>query len=468
MKGRQAGQAFILVLILLAIGATLVVPALQLTYTTLQSSRIVGRQNKGLVACEAAQELVMWKLYHSTLVDELPYNGDSVNFTVDVCGTPAHVTVVMRAVELEGGVTLATEHTIMPTKTVDTGYNPPDRVPNKDYSGPFTYTIAIKQVSSNNTAGLDRIYDIISTSFKAGNVYLGPSEISDDGINWTTIASPLEEKVGDNQRLRWPATGNFASPFRDFQPGQTKYLRFQIQKAFDQNDMAVCNYVMVLVGDVLTLSDPQAPILVGPNYPEDPEYEDGGVFSVTKACYPTVIPPLEPTYVTYTITVANMQGSTQGVFRIEDYLPPGFTYIGPTTTSMTNPVNQGPHTPELVNRNGVERYLLVWDSVQLTASGYQMPAGENRTLTFIARAEQGISGNYYNEVLVLPRNYPDPSAFSISDPPLEATYGQAYSWNSGVVIVPAYDSKAESEGVEVDANMALEPGRVRIISWSVR
>jgi len=46
--------------------------------------------------------------------------------------------------------------------------------------------------------------------------------------------------------------------------------------------------------------------------------------------------------------------------------------------------------------------------------------------------------------------------------------GDTYSWNSGIVIVPAYDSEAESEGTEIDANLALEADGVRIISWYVQ
>ena len=48
MRKKQAGQAFILVLIVLAIGAVLVVPSLRLTGTALMNSPIVERQIKGL------------------------------------------------------------------------------------------------------------------------------------------------------------------------------------------------------------------------------------------------------------------------------------------------------------------------------------------------------------------------------------------------------------------------------------
>lgn len=472
-RKKEVGQAFILVLILLAIGAVLVVPALRLTDTILGSTKNITDRTRGLYACEAAQEQVMWMLYHGTLVAELPHNGDSKDFTVDVCGASVDVNVVMRAVELKKGVILATEHTIMPTKTVNTGYDPPDYVPNKGISGPFTYTIAVTQESTNNTEGLDRVYDIISTGFEAGNVYKwGTSEISNDGINWTPFDNPLEEKVGNNQRLRWPnpatyGSADFSSPFHDFQPGQTKYLRFKIEKAFNSDPIVVSNWVMLKVGNVLTLSGPQAPIWVK-DHSLPASYGDAGAFAVTKTAYPTVVPPRQSTLVTYTVTIINTDKTKENfVYRIEDYLPPGFVYNGSTTTVMTTPPNQGPSVAN-VTVNDVERQLLVWDSTQLTSSGYKISPNGSATLTFTALAEQGISGNYYNEVILTPKNYPAPSAFNITDPPLQGDYSQTYSWNTGIVIVPAYDSEANAEGVTIDANLALSINGVDIISWDVR
>ena len=59
MKKKQAGQAFILVLILLGIGALLVVPTLRLTDTITKGTQTITGHNRGLYACEAAQEQVM-------------------------------------------------------------------------------------------------------------------------------------------------------------------------------------------------------------------------------------------------------------------------------------------------------------------------------------------------------------------------------------------------------------------------
>ena len=467
MKQRELGQSFIMVLIVLAIGALVVVPSLRLTQTMLHNSKIVIGQNRGLYAAEAAQELVMWKLFYGDLVDELGFEPglNSANFSVDVCGVTADVTVVMRAVEVEGGIILATEHTMQPTKTVD-----PDFAISNNFAGPFTYTIAVKQVSNNTTNGLGAIYDILSAEFKgkAQDLYIpNSSYISNDGVSWTQIGDP--DTTLHDSLIRWPATGSFDASFSNFYPGQTKYLKFQMNGPFNHDNIYVCNWVVLQVGDVFTLSGPQAPIQVG--YPSGGGCADGagGVFEATKKSYPTVIPPFVSTDVTYTVTIKNLQGSTQFVTQIIDYLPPGFVYIpGSTLTSLTTPANLEPLTPELVTLNGAERYKLVWDETQLGSAGASVAASSNVTLTFMATAEQGISGNYYNEVIVTPKNFPDPGAFDAIPGFPEGGYGQTYSWNSGVVIVPAYDSEAESDGVTVDANMSLEPDQVRIISWHVR
>ncbi|MFC1984056.1 hypothetical protein ACFLVO_03490 [Chloroflexota bacterium] len=475
MKKKEIGQALIMVLILLGIGALLVVPSLRLTDTILGSTQDLTMRNRGLYACEAAQEQVMWMLYHGTLVTDLPSDGDSMDITVDVCGTLVDLNITMRAVELEGGVVLSSNHTIMPTKAVD----PTTAVSDSD-DGPFTYTISLDQVSSDTTRGLDAVYDILSDEFKAkaDDAYIwNSSEISDDGENWVPIDNP---DFLTNSLLRWPATGSFGEPFRTFMPGQVKYLRFSLASTFNHNDEVVCNWVVLKVGDgvdpendVFTLSGPQAAITVGDPVDEFGEpltacTDAGGVFEVYKSTDPSplIIPPLQVTPVEYTVHISNMDNNQNFVTRIEDYLPPGFSYVTGSTNSLITD-NQDPHEPQLVNRNGVDRYLLLWDSVQLGAEGYKIEPGEEATLIFTSLAEQGVSGNYYNEIIVLPKNFPDPVAFNYIDGFPESGYGETYSWNTGVVIVPAYDAEADADGVSIDTNLALDPDGVSIISWHV-
>jgi len=465
IKTKEVGQAFILVLIILAIGAVLIVPALRLSSTGLQASQIISRKNTGLYAAEAAQQKIMWMLFRGTLADDLTNDGDSVSFSVDVCGAIVNATIVMRAVESKEGIILAGEDTIMVSKTV----SPDSVVPPDDYKVPryFSYEIELEQVSSNNTASLEAIYDILPSAFgKQDYIYVSDSsEISIDGGAWQPIDDPLKEEQSDQLRLRWPASGSFDSSFGHFEPAQVNKLRFQIYSDLKGDNIVACNWVIIKVGDVYTLSGPQAPITVG-----DPAAPGGcssdGLFEAYKDSYPKIIPPLVETIITYDIHIRNMDGNTRFIVQIDDFLPPGFEYILGSTSNLTD---MDPYS-ENETLNGVTRQHLWWNQDQLTASGVSVAAGANVTLTFRAVATQGISGSYYNEVMITPKNVPSPTAFTSIDPSYNwsLAFSQTYSWNSGIVIVPAYDSETDADGETVDANLALSPLGVIINSWQVK
>ncbi len=465
IKIKEAGQAFILVLIILAIGAVLVVPALRLTNIGLQSSQIISRKNTGLYAAEAAQQKIMWMLFRGTLAGNLT-SDEPMSFTVDVCGAIVNATIVMRVVESKEGIILAGEDTIMVSKTV----SPDSVVPPDDYKVPrlFTYEMELEQVSSNNTASLEAIYDILPSAFgKQDYIYsANSSEISIDGGDWQPIDDPLKEEQSDQLRLRWPASGSFDSSFGHFEPAQVNKLRFQVYSDLKTNDIVACNWVVLKVGDRYTLSGPQAPITIGTPAAPDGCSSDG-LFEAYKESYPPIIPPLVETIVTYDIHIRNLDGNTRFIVQIDDFLPPGFEYIEWSTSNLTD---MEPYS-EYQTYNGITRQHIWWDDYQLTASGVSVAAGDNVTLTFRALATIGVSGSYYNEVMVTPKNVPNPTAFTSIDPDYaywSHAFSQTYSWNSGTVIVPAFDSETESDGETVHANLALSPLGVIINSWQVK
>ena len=464
MVRREGGQALLLVLIILAIGTLMIVPALRLTQTSLKSIQIITRHNRGLYVAGAAQEMIMWMLYYGTLTDNMTTDGDKVSFSVDVCDAVVAATVTMRAVESTGGTILASEHTILPAKTVT-----PNTVPDRT-SREYTYTISLEQVSSNNTQGLNVIYDVLPEDFGKQDVYqIGSSETSPDNINWTSIGEPSEDTSGQQLRLTWPASGNFTAPFRDFTAGQTKYLRFKIEHSLQNDDIVACNWVVLKVGDVYTLSGPQAPIVVGS--PADPEgCVSDGLFAVYKESYPESIPPLQATEVTYTLHITNMDGNTRSIVQIDDFLPPGFDYEPYETDQTSGDIVIDPAYWNTDNVNGVVRQHLIWNQDQLGAAGAGLAAGENVTMVFNVLATQGVSGSYYNEVIITPKNVPEPAIFTSidSDYDWSQAFGGTYSWNSGTVIVPAYDSETNSEGENVTVNFGLDPGGVTINSWVIK
>ena len=93
-------------------------------------------------------------------------------------------------------------------------------------------------------------------------------------------------------------------------------------------------------------------------------------------------------------------------------------------------------------------------------------AGLLTALNTNARATKDVSGSYFNEVFVV-SDVPVPKIFQdigvIGD-----DYYTCYSWNSGSVTVPTYDSRADAKGVVLDANMALLLDSVSITSYQLR
>jgi len=455
----QSGQAFILALILLAIGALVVIPTLTLTTNSLKNSRIIGGRSKSFYAVDAAQEFVMWKLLYTNYPTTFITDNQSDSFYVDVCGAQVGVTVIMRAVAGQGSITLATNDVMQPTKTVS-----PTTAPNRSLQT-ITYIIRLEQLSSNTSQGLDAIYDILPQQFN--NSYLaGSSYISVDGGAWQSIGDPLVEAYPSSQdRLRWPASGSFAPPIRDFAVRQVKELKFQIRLTMPPSvdDTVKYNYVVIKVGSITTFSGPQAPLKVGNGTKTDRE----GMLTVTKEGdtdpsepgNQNIIRPGVIQDITYTISVSNNDTSNHNINTITDYLPPEFLYVTGSTVGFGNA------DPTTSNQtiNGVLRQVLVWTPVPAQK---QINSGQTRTLTFVARTTQDVSGSYYNEVLmdadfVMPAVYSD---IGVS----QSDFQSGYSWNSGTVIVPAYDSSASSGNVTSNANLAVTAGGAAITSYQIR
>ena len=452
MRKRETGHAFILVLIILAIGSLSVVPALKLTGTSLKSSQIVTREVEAMYAADGAQEYVLWKLLYDGLGANFTYDGDNVTFQCDVCGKEVDILLIMRATTSEGGLVLATDDVVRPTKTVT-----PDTVPDGN-SRTYTYTIRLEQISDNNTQGLDAVYDILPKSFDLGDYLAGSSYLRVEGGEWENIADPLIEVEANQVRLRWPASGNFTSPIRDFEVRQVKELKFQVTGTLLANKVH-CNWAVLKPWD--TVSGPQAPINVGS--PANPGVcSEDGLLTVAKTSDPQIIQPGVVADVKYTINITNLDGFTHSIEEITDYLPAGFTYTDNSTSGLTtlNPQQS------LENLNGVDRWKLTWAAPELPPAGHiSIASDETLTLTFWITTTKDVSGSYYNEVEVL-SDVPVPKIFSDIGV-FEGDYFISYSWNTGAVIVPAYDSQADADQVLIDANMALILGGIAITSWQI-
>jgi len=367
MRKREAGQALILALILLAIGALLTVPALRLTSTALKSSQIANRHVKALYAADAAQEYVLWKLLHDGFGSEFTYDGQEITFPFDVCGVPVDVTVIMRAVPGAGGVNLVTDDVIKPTKTVE---------PNAHEHGfqTYTYTINLEQVSSNTSRGLDAIYDVVPKYFDDDSYVEGSSYLRVGSGPWEPISDPSSTFQSGRLTLRWPAEGDFGSPIRDFEVRQVKELKFQLDGLLDDNDVH-CNWVVLKPWNTINYG---APIIVG-----DPSKLTckNMLMEIYKTSDPEVIPVGVETEVKYAIVFNNVTPADYELQGITDYLPPEFYYFGPGAGGYppSGITTEDPDEMVLENIDGVDRWRLHW-----TLGDYKIPHGDTDNLTFWA------------------------------------------------------------------------------------
>ena len=207
-----------------------------------------------------------------------------------------------------------------------------------------------------------------------------------------------------------------------------------------------------------------------------------------------MIPPGESLPVVYAISVTNMDGQPKQVNGVTDFLPPGFT-IDPGTMVLDSvpatfiedypDLNIQPEeiwpaddltlvSTTLINFGTEEEPLWRWEIEWVPDSSVQtIASGARAFILLTATTTQYVSGNYYNEVFVLP----NPTALSDifgSPQPTDtrittlAQYYESYSWNSGVVMVPSYDANASVNGDDVDANLALNFDSITITSFQIR
>ena len=263
-------------------------------------------------------------------------------------------------------------------------------------------------------------------------------------------------------------------PKLDFTYGQKRTLSFQARATLD-NNTRYWNALRVKPED--SYSGLTAPITVGT--PPDDGVPGMGI-TVTKTVDPSIIYPEVPTLVTYVISITNSDiGDFDKLDFIEDYLPPGFSYIEgsasaawPDYNSPDNPqypYNIGDFEPD-VQSVADGRLKLKWHNEE-SANGFlpgvplvhdfPMPLGTTYTQTFQAIATLEESGTYQNEVFVKLKDWNRYGDRGLGD------QQEAYTWPAASVIVPSYDllSGTDLATLRVSAQFALDGIKVRSYHW---
>ena len=469
MRKKEAGQAFILVLILLGIGAALVVPALLLSNTHFKTSQIVSRKTNALYAINAAQEWVRWKLGDPSFAETFKTD-EPQGFNFDACGVNVTATITMRALEGVGGIILSGDDVIRVTKEVT------PTTATKGQNTDFTYIITLEQLSENTTQGLEAIYDVLPSRFGAG-AYTPDQDNTklslDGGITWQNVPDPLWDH--ENGYLKWPdnynwethegafssnsSSENYFHGIRDFTPRQVKKLKFIVNGRFT-SDGVYRNWVALKPWN--TLSGATAAITMG----DSGNTSHTGMLEVSKVSDPDTIPPFTPMTIEYTITITNMGIPTRQITNITDYLPPGFAYEEDSATKGGGDITIEPLWGAPENINGVERQVLRWtESMFPSGNGTPIQSNETLTLTFEADTSQDVSGLYFNELIVLTDMEDDIRDVFMSFGVSETDFGSNYSWNTGGVTVPAFDAETTAEGENITTNLSFSPEGIIITSW---
>ncbi|MFQ5861049.1 MAG: hypothetical protein ACE5IG_05825, partial [Dehalococcoidia bacterium] len=183
MQGER-GQAFILVLILLALGSTLIAPSISLGITALQSGQIHTELLEEQYAAEGALQAVMWQLlYDPSFLEQVTGDGGGTLPTVTLNGVDVTATIGVKTPPRLSGVGLAKNYQVKPTKTVcpngvDDG--PDDPCPEPVAPGiptTFTYIITLERLEPDDTV-FDRV-DKVKDGLPLGLTYVPNSSVLD-------------------------------------------------------------------------------------------------------------------------------------------------------------------------------------------------------------------------------------------------------------------------------------------------
>ncbi len=201
----EKGQALILVLILLLVGALIITPLLSYMGTGLKTGQVYEKKTDGLYAADAGVEDALWRIKYSEVPTELYPLTELVN--------EMSVSVVIKeddyfyGLEVGGGGNDPLNWiVVLKSELVD---NPSD----PDYLGDYTYRLILTNKHNRNVGvGAIKISFPTDLDYPAGYQVYGLYDGDVDGLNKGSFddGELTVTESGDNQILTW-----------DFDPGET-------------------------------------------------------------------------------------------------------------------------------------------------------------------------------------------------------------------------------------------------------
>ena len=433
MRTGEKGFVLVLVVIFLALGSLLVIPALRLAYTTLNIKQLRTLALEDQYARDGAAEHAMWVLRYGGGTALLTEENQTIEYTITLNGISTDVVIQLRAEPGLSGAPLAKGgFKVLPGSTV-TPTSATPAVPTT-----FDYTITMQQLNPDPATGeIDEVWDQLPPGF---TYVAGSSFFEGDPID-----NPVERMDGNTQTLQW-----LFSPKIDFQVyGQTKRLTFQAD-ATPPDNQRYCNEVAFWPNG--ERAGKSAFITVG-----TPSYNGcaGRKVPLALDAIPGIIPPNVTTTVTFTGTWTNLDVGAHGIDHIIVVLAPGFAYVADSAAEFGS--NMTTDEPSIDASSGREE--LTWST--FPEKPVPFAVDQIRTQAFKATTTPTESGSAYAEVFTKLFD-----ACAHAPCTLPGDNENVYSWQVGLTIVPAYDVRSEAEITSGWGNSIPGSG-VTLESWNV-
>lgn len=438
--GREQGAiALAMVLAFMVLAVPISLAAVRLADELAVSSRVYDSRMTGHYSASSGIEYAIWQVVSDpTFDDDLTPDNPSKETVVESSGESVTITVtkIFSDADLQG-------QAVVIAKTVDPATAPVDTLTT------FTYTISITNEGSD-TVRLKEITDYLPPHFS----YVAGST----GGDLTSMDPTIDYGAGGEQcgdcpdQLQW----DFA-PKIDIGAEETKVLTFQATATL--SDGTYYNQVRVRYDPwwsshhFYVYTPHTAEVSVGEG---SSKCGYDMKLLVNKEADPPKAPPGVETEVAYTITIENLTSQTLYICKVEDVLPPDYTYVeGSSADYLDNIACFDPFISQEPHR---ERWVLTWANAGTPLTS--LAPGETKTQVFraVVTAEPGV--NYYNEISAV---WSDQDNCKKGG---ETAYGGT-GGSSLVTAPPVYDITSVAEDGSVLSRILFweDDGEVVILSW---
>ncbi len=449
-REERGGLTIIILLGFMVLAVPVAIGSTQTAAQLARSSQAYDQRLSGMYAASAGIEAALWEVVSDpSFDDDLTQVSPSKDITVESNGYTVAVTVtkVFTDEDLQGQGIVVTKD-VTPTSTAV-------GVPTT-----FTYTLTIRN-EGTEAVEVSKIFDYLPPGFTyvaastSGLTTLEPTIASDAPATCGSVPGRLEGRL-NGQGI---SAGS----------GQELTLTFQATATLSDGtyyNQAVVQYDPWWIGNDVNVYTPYtSEITVGTG---TSKCGYNLQVLVTQEVDPETPPVGVPTEFTYTITVENVSASNIYVCKVEDQLPPTFTYV--SGSSGEYPSNIITAEPQLSWETERERWNLRWadgpdDNDLLPLDS--ISAGGTKSQVFRASTTPVAGADYFNEINVIWSTGLTGEGKCDTDP---GASGTSYSGagNASYVNPPTlYDIQAIAPDGTIQSRVVFyqTDGQIDIISW---